>query len=61
MPLKNTDFSRILRCNPTPVATVTNIMTMPKAMAEIAIFIIGDEILLLYFLEVVNRLAKNNS
>lgn len=47
MSLKAETFSRILRCNPVPVATAISIITTPKAIAEIAIFIIGAEILFL--------------
>jgi len=40
---------------------VTNIMTMPKAIAVMAIFIIGADMLLLSFLADLNLLAINNS
>ena len=40
-----------------PVATETIIMTIPIAMAEMAIFIIGADILLLRPLAVMSRLA----
>src|SRR5690606_30394130 len=50
-------LSRIFCCNPKPVATDTNIITTLIATAAMAIFIIGAETLLLYFLEVAKRLA----
>jgi hypothetical protein len=43
------------------VAIDTIIITTPKAIAVIAIFIIEDDILLLYCLAVIIRFAKNNS
>lgn len=46
-PLKAEIFSRIFCCNPKLVANETNIITTPMAIAAIAIFIIGAEILLL--------------
>ena len=38
-----------------------NIITIPNEIAVMAIFIIGDEILLLYSLPEIIRFATNNS
>jgi hypothetical protein len=46
-PLKAETFWRIFSCKPIPVAMETIIIIIPSAMAVIAIFIIGAEILLL--------------
>lgn len=56
-PLKAETFWRIFCCNPMPVATETIIITIPIAMAVMAIFIIGAEMLLLYALEAISLLA----
>src|SRR5690606_12509682 len=48
-PLKADTFSRTFSCKPTPVAIETSIMIIPNAIAVIAIFIIGADILLLWF------------
>ncbi|GEM58628.1 hypothetical protein FC1_18660 [Flavobacterium columnare NBRC 100251 = ATCC 23463] len=60
-PLKADTFWRILFCKPTPVATETIIIIKPIAIAAIAIFIIGAEILLLRSLVRINRSAIKNS
>ncbi len=60
-PLNPDIFSRIFFCNPTPVAIAISITIIPNAMAITPIFIIGAEILLLYFLEAIKRFAINNS
>ena len=60
-PLKADTFSRIFCCSPALVAIVISIIIIPKAIAVIAIFIIGAEILLLYSLEATMRRAMKNS
>jgi len=57
MTIEGCYFSLIFSCKPIPVATEIIIIIIPIAMAEIAIFIIGEEILLLRFLAVINLLA----
>ena len=54
-------LSLILYCKPAPVATAISIIIIPNAIAVIAIFIIGDDILFLYFLPAIMRFAINNS
>lgn len=60
-PLKAATFWRIFCCNPIPVAIETIIITIPNAMAVMAIFIIGAEILLLWSLAVMSLLAMKYS
>ena len=60
-PLKAATFSRILFLRPTPVAMAMSIITTPMAIAAMAIFIIGAEILILCSFPVTRRLAINNS
>ncbi len=50
-------FWRIFCCNPIPVAIETIIMIIPSAIAVMAIFIIGADILLLWSLAVISRFA----
>ena len=56
-PLKAETFWRIFCCNPIPVAIETIIIIIPNAMAVMAIFIIGADILLLWSLVVIRRFA----
>src|SRR6218665_4120598 len=56
-PLNAETFWRIFCCNPIPVAMETIIIIIPSAIAVIAIFIIGAEILLLWSLAVMSRFA----
>ena len=60
-PLKPEILLLIFSRKPPPVAIAINIITNPNEIAVIAIFIIGDEILLLYSLPEIIRLATNNS
>ena len=53
-PLKAAIFSRILSCNPNPVPTDTIIITIPIAIAATAIFIIGEDMLLLRSLALIS-------
>ena len=56
-PLKADIFSRIFCCRPIPVAKETSIITTPIAIAMIAIFIIGADMLLLCCFALIRRLA----
>ena len=56
-PLKADIFSLIFCCSPNPVAKDTSIITTPMAMAIMAIFIIGAEMLLLCCFALIKRLA----
>src|SRR5690606_25306990 len=60
-PLKAAIFSLIFTCSPIPVAKATSIIITPIAIAAIAIFIIGADMLLLYFLVLISLLAIKNS
>ena len=60
-PLKADILFRISFFNPIPVATETNIIMIPMAIADTAIFIIGPDILLLWFLAVISRFAMKYS
>jgi hypothetical protein len=60
-PEKAAIFSRIFSCKPMPVATETIIIIKPIAIAEIAILIIGADILCLLSLPDINRRAMKYS
>ena len=60
-PLKPDISLLIFSRKPLPVAMAINIITIPSEIAAIAIFIIGDEILLLYSFPEIKRFATNNS
>ena len=60
-PLKPDILLLIFSRKPSPVAMEINIITTPNEIAAMAIFIIGDEILLLYSLLEIIRFATNNS
>ena len=60
-PLKAETFWRIFCCKPIPVATETIIIIIPNAMAMMAIFIIGAEILLLWSRAVMSLFAMKYS
>ena len=60
-PLKPDTLFLIFSRKPSPVAMAINIITTPNEIAAMAIFIIGDEILLLYSLLEIIRFATNNS
>ena len=60
-PLKPDILLLIFSRKPSPVAMAINIITIPNEIAVMAIFIIGDEILLLYSLPEIIRFATNNS
>jgi hypothetical protein len=57
VPLNAEKLFQIFFCSPMPVAIDRIIMTIPMAIAEIAIFIIGAEILLLRPFAVMSLLA----
>ena len=56
-PLKAATFWRIFCWRPIPVATDMIIIIIPRAMAMMAIFIIGAEILLVWSLAAISRFA----
>ena len=60
-PLKAETFSRIFCCKPRPAATDKIMITIPAAMAAIAILIIGAETLPLLSLEAMMRRAVKSS
>ena len=60
-PLKAATFWRIFCCKPIPVAMETIIIIIPIAIAAIAIFIIGADILLLWSRAVMSLLAMKYS
>ena len=60
-PLNAETFWRIFCCKPIPVAIETIIITIPIAIAAMAIFIIGAEILLLWSLAVISLFAMKCS
>ena len=60
-PLKPDILLLIFSRKPSPVAIAINMIINPNEIAEMAIFIIGDDILLLYSLPEIIRFATNNS
>lgn len=61
MTAKSRNFFPILFCKPKPVATDTTIIKILIAIAAMAIFIIGDDVVLLYPLDFISLLAMKYS